>query len=181
MLLCKCQSQVIYTKLCYFRYGWKFLYETYLYHIVRRDMRHNFSPYFYMLYLSGESDTSLLVKVLGFLPQILLLIVISFKFYRHPPFCWFLNTCAFVAANKVCTSQVSCNVNRRAAFLLFHFSLQPVLHDWCNKGCGMYYPVCGMMHIKEPLLLIGKSSLCGGSGFSFVTIRMVFNHMSDAI
>ena len=37
-------------------------------------------------------------------------------------------------------------------------------NDWCNKGCGMYYPVCGMMHIKEPLLLIGKSSLCGGSG-----------------
>ena len=33
------------------------------------------------------------------------------------------------------------------------------------KGCDMYYPVCGMMHIKEPLLLIGKSSLCGGSGF----------------
>ena len=29
----------------------------------------------------------------------------------------------------------------------------------------MYYPVCGMMHIKEPLLLIGKDSLCGGSGF----------------
>ena len=21
---------------------------------------------------------------------------------------------------------------------------QPVLHDWCNKGCGMWYPVCGM-------------------------------------
>ena len=24
----------------------------------------------------------------------------------------------------------------------------------------------GMVHIKEPLLLIGKSSLCGSSGFS---------------
>ena len=24
-----------------------------------------------------------------------------------------------------------------------------------------------MVHIKEPLLLIGKSSLCGGSGFPF--------------
>ena len=34
-----------------------------------------------------------------------------------------------------------------------------------HKGCGMYYPVCGMVHIKEPLLLIGKSSPCGGSGF----------------
>ena len=37
---------------------------------------------------------------------------------------------------------------------------QPVLHDWCNKGRGMCYPVCGMMYIKEPLLLIGKSSPC---------------------
>ena len=35
------------------------------------------------------------------------------------------------------------------------------------KGHGLCYRVCGMMHIIEPLLLIGKSSLCGGSGFPF--------------
>ena len=29
----------------------------------------------------------------------------------------------------------------------------------------MYYLVCGMINIKEPLLLIGKNDLCGGSGF----------------
>ena len=50
---------------------------------------------------------------------------------------------------------------------LSYFSFQPVHHDWCNKGRSMCYPVCGMMHIKEPLLLIDKSSLCGGSGFPF--------------
>ena len=50
-------------------------------------------------------------------------------------------------------------------FIEGYFSLQPVLHEWCNKGRGMYYPVCGMMHINEPLLLIGRSSLYGGSGF----------------
>ena len=50
---------------------------------------------------------------------------------------------------------------------LSYFSFQPVLHDWCNKGRGMCYPVCGMVHIKEPLLLIDKSSLCGDSGFPF--------------
>ena len=50
---------------------------------------------------------------------------------------------------------------------LSYFSFQPVLHDWCNKGRGMCYPVFGMVHIKEPLLLIDKSSLRGGSGFSF--------------
>ena len=50
---------------------------------------------------------------------------------------------------------------------LSYFSFQPVLHDWCNKGRGMCYSVCGMVHIKDPLLLIDKSSLCGGSGFPF--------------
>ena len=40
---------------------------------------------------------------------------------------------------------------------LSYFSFKPVLHDWCNKGRGMCYPVCGMVHIKEPLLLIDKS------------------------
>ena len=25
---------------------------------------------------------------------------------------------------------------------LSYFSVQPVLHDWCNKGRGMCYPVC---------------------------------------
>ena len=51
---------------------------------------------------------------------------------------------------------------------LSYFSFQPVLHEWCNKGCGMCYPVCGMVHIKEPLLLIEKSSpFSGGSGFDF--------------
>ena len=48
---------------------------------------------------------------------------------------------------------------------LRYFSFQPVLNDWCNKDCGICYPVCGMVHIKEPLLLIEKSSPCGISGF----------------
>ena len=52
-------------------------------------------------------------------------------------------------------------VSLNKTFPSFHGGFQPVLHNWCNKGCGMCYPVCGMVHIKEPLLLIGKSSPCG--------------------
>ena len=66
---------------------------------------------------------------------------------------------------------------------LNYFLFQPVLHDWCNKGQGMCYPVCGMVHIKEPLLLIGKSSPCGGSRFLlllsqwfFTICLMPYNH-----
>ena len=44
----------------------------------------------------------------------------------------------------------------------------------------MCYPVCGMVHIKEPLQLIGKSNPCNGSGFPFLQSDWSFT-MSDAI
>ena len=37
---------------------------------------------------------------------------------------------------------------------------------------------CGMMYIKEPLLLIGENSLCGGSGFHLSPSDRI---LSDAI
>ena len=43
----------------------------------------------------------------------------------------------------------------------------------------MCCPVCGMMHIKEPLLLIGNGSPCGGRAFP-VSLSSNFT-MSDAI
>ena len=73
-------------------------------------------------------------------------------------------------SNYVCVQRVNDREQRSVQTLcisLSYFSFQPVLHDWCNKGRGMCYPVCGMVHIKEPLLLIDKSSLCGDSGFPF--------------
>ena len=62
---------------------------------------------------------------------------------------------------------------------LRYFSFQSVFHDWCNKGRGMYYPVCGLMHIKEPLLLIGKSTYVAAAGFLSRSLSGTF--MSGAI
>ena len=70
-------------------------------------------------------------------------------------------------APKFTKGECFCSEYKEQGTFILSFSFQPVLHDWCNKGCGMCYPVCGMVHIKEPLLLIGKSSLCGSSGFPF--------------
>ena len=61
-----------------------------------------------------------------------------------------------------------CNGSSDRSFMvdpLSYFTFQPVLHDWCNKGHGMCYPVCGMVHIKEPLLLIERVAHVAAAGF----------------
>ena len=34
-----------------------------------------------------------------------------------------------------------------------------------TKGCGIYCPVCGMLHIKEPLLLMERVAYVAAAGF----------------
>ena len=43
----------------------------------------------------------------------------------------------------------------------------------------MCYPVCGMVHIKEPLLLINKSSLCCSLSLKFVLFLSADNVLGD--
>ena len=45
-----------------------------------------------------------------------------------------------------------------------------------KQSRGICYPVCGMVHIKEPLLLIDKSN-----GFPFSLSEWYLTIMSDAI
>ena len=84
------------------RFGRDFLHETYFYHVTRRDIRHNFSPYFYMLYLTvDEEDVG--ISLLTFMPQLILMVAIAAKFGNHEdlPFCLFCQTVVFVSYNKV--------------------------------------------------------------------------------
>ena len=92
----------------YSRFGREFLHETYFYHITRKDIRHNFSPYFYMLYLTVDEE-DIGISLLTFMPQVILMLAIAAKFGNHGdlPFCLFCQTVVFVSYNKVGIGRIS--------------------------------------------------------------------------
>lgn len=95
------------TLLFYLIHGKLFLNEALLYHLVRKDHRHNFSPYFLQFYLESALPLSKWIPFAAFIPQVLLILLIAFKYARKDlPFACFLQTFIFVTFNKVCTSQV---------------------------------------------------------------------------
>lgn len=90
-----------FTGIFFYLYEWEFLHEALLYHLTRTDPRHNFSIYFYHIYLNYEREFSALEKLVSFLPQLMVQIVLISRFAQDFPFCFFVQTVAFVAFNKV--------------------------------------------------------------------------------
>ena len=92
-------------------YSTPFLQHTFLYHLTRIDHRHNFSPYNTLLHLSSAAPdkvSSLKLESLTFIPQLTISavwipIALSKKDLAGT---MLAQTFAFVAFNKVCTSQV---------------------------------------------------------------------------
>lgn len=93
------------------RYGYEFLHHTYLYHLIRSDHRHNFSPYNVLLYLNASPAATASGKpeTFAFVPQLLFSAVLMplILAKKDLPSCMLAQTYAFVTFNKVCTSQVS--------------------------------------------------------------------------
>lgn len=92
----------------YYLYGQQFLDESYLFHVRRMDVRHNFSVYFYFNYLiSSFNVTSKLYSLITKLPSLILLVTTSFTFSstKDLPFCLFCLSFIMVAFNTVMTSQ----------------------------------------------------------------------------
>lgn len=52
----------------YFKYEYEFLYEAYIYHLVRKDNRHNYSVYWYLIYQTFDLDSSKIMAILTFIP-----------------------------------------------------------------------------------------------------------------
>jgi len=57
-----------FTGLFYWIYGYQFLYESLLYHFERKDNRHNYSVYWYMIYQTYDIKSSIVMAFLMFIP-----------------------------------------------------------------------------------------------------------------
>lgn len=100
-------SFVVLTGICYWQYRSQYLQEALLYHLARKDHRHNFSPYFYLFYSEAVMPLPKNFELFVFLPQAIFLVAAGLKFgKRDLPFACFISTHAFVTFNKVITSQV---------------------------------------------------------------------------
>lgn len=92
------------TLVFYLVYGFEFLHEAYLYHLTRKDHRHNFSLMFYLIYLTFQQIDPVTSGLLLAVPAFLILVA-SIKFFHRPIFACFLTSLLFVTYNKVVTAQ----------------------------------------------------------------------------
>jgi len=112
-------SAAVCTAASYAAFGQRYLDEAILYHAKRSDHRHNFSPYFYDIYLKRSSQLASspasspaapaaidIVALIPFVPQVVLLAALAAVLApRQLELCLLAQTIVFVAFNKVCTAQ----------------------------------------------------------------------------
>ena len=97
--------------------GYKFLYEYLLYHLVRKDHRHNYSIFYYTIYLTYDNDFSKYLSLITFLPQMILILTATIFLYKDINLCLIVLTMIFVHFNKVITAQ----------YFIWYLSLIPLI------------------------------------------------------
>ena len=117
-------------------YSTPFLTHTYLHHLTRIDHRHNFSPYNTLLYLSSavpSATGAVKFESLAFVPQLALsAVLIPLALAKKDLAGTMLaQTFAFVAFNKVCTSQVCIGK--------FAFNDMPVFFLHLRTSHGLFF------------------------------------------
>ncbi|XP_031483461.1 GPI mannosyltransferase 1 [Nymphaea colorata] len=170
------------TGLFFHLYGWDFLNEALLYHLTRTDPRHNFSIYFYHIYLHHQHPFLVLEKLISFIPQLAVQLVLVFTFANDLPFCFFVQTVAFVAFNKVITAQ----------YFVWFFCLFPLILPWskmklrwgltclaCWVGAQVHWLMWGyLLEFKgqNVFLLLWLSSVLFLAANAFVLVMLIINH-----
>ncbi|XP_062717288.1 GPI mannosyltransferase 1 isoform X1 [Aedes albopictus] len=170
-------SLTVSTGLFYYLYGYQYLYESMLFHLVRKDTRHNFSLYFYQQYLSSNFDISLLEKILTFLPQLVLIVIITLRYGKHRQTvgsALFAIAFVMVAYNPVVTSQ----------YFVWFLSLLPLsVKNFKNIGMrkAVFIPVMWFISQGGWLLPAYLLEFRGWNTFEFIWIQSIVFFFSNIL
>jgi len=126
-----------FTALFYAIYGYEFLYESLLYHFIRKDNRHNYSVYFYTIYQMYDRPSSTMFAILAFVPQWSVMVATGFLFYYDLFFAMLIQTWVFVVFNKVVTEQ----------YFLWYMSIIPFVcinNGIIQNGCFGWKGITGI-------------------------------------
>lgn len=93
------------TVACAWVFGIDFVRNALLYHLTRTDNRHNYSIYWYWIYLDYGAPHRWLLGLSAFVPQAIMLVVSAALLHGDLALCVFVQTALFVFFNKVFTGQ----------------------------------------------------------------------------
>lgn len=170
----------------YALYGYEFLFETYIYHLFRKDTRHNFSVLFYYSYLSMEHMGFDFVKVISQIFEASILFLISLKFGPDPktlPFAMFCQAVVLVTFNSVMTSQ----------YFVWFLSLLPVVVHSFNmpktralllgiiwitaQGAWLFYAYLLEFKCREVFILLWLKSIVFFCANVFILVQLVKSYV----
>mmetsp|Transcript_14185 Transcript_14185/g.20960 ORF Transcript_14185/g.20960 Transcript_14185/m.20960 type:complete len:406 (-) Transcript_14185:223-1440(-) len=132
------------TYLAVIQYGRVALDEGLLYHLSRVDHRHNYSPWWYPIYLANRQAPGALLLI----PQTILLFVTSLSFESDLGFTLLLQTYIFVTFNKVITAQ----------YFTWYLCLLPIcrqLHWSLSASVGVGLSIIAWLTSAYTLELLG--------------------------
>lgn len=112
------------TAVCVHAYGLEFVRNALLYHLTRTDNRHNYSIYWYWIYLDYLAPHRWFLGLVAFLPQGVMLMAIASLLHGDLALCIFVQTSVFVFFNKVFTGQ----------YITWYVSLLPLLLPHLSFG-----------------------------------------------
>lgn len=93
------------TAACTWAYGVEFVRSALVYHLTRTDNRHNYSIYWYWIYLDYGAPHRWVLGLASFVPQAVMLMTSAVLLHGDLALCVFVQTAFFVCFNKVFTGQ----------------------------------------------------------------------------
>ncbi|XP_030034877.1 GPI mannosyltransferase 1 [Manduca sexta] len=177
------------THTMYTLYGYEFLFETYIYHLFRKDTRHNFSIMFYYSYLTMDQILAVdVVKLVMQVFEFIIILVLGMGFGCDPrtlPFAMFSQAVILVAFNSVITSQ----------YFVWFLSLFPlVVHSfkmvraravymallWAlGQGAWLFYAYLLEFKSREVFILIWLKSVVFFCANVFLLGQLVLCYQPD--